>query len=76
MITVVIPYFQREPGILARALASIAAQQACPLPVHVIVVDDASPVPTAQELASVGRVPYTVQVVQQPNGGPGSARNT
>lgn len=76
MITVVIPYFQRESGILSRALASIAAQQACPLPVHVIVVDDASPIPATQELAGIGKTPYTVQVVQQPNGGPGAARNT
>ena len=53
MITVVIPYFQREPGILARALASIAAQQACPLSVHVIVVDDASPVPADAEIAGM-----------------------
>ena len=36
MITVVIPYYQKAPGILARALASIAAQQDCPLPVRVI----------------------------------------
>ena len=47
MICVVIPYYQREPGILRRALASIAAQRDCPLPIHVIVVDDASPAPAA-----------------------------
>ena len=76
MITVIIPYFQRSPGILANALVSIAAQKSCPLPVHVIVVDDASPAPAGPEIASVGPMPHTVQVVEQPNGGPGSARNT
>ena len=76
MITVVIPYYQRSPGILAKALASIAAQQACPLPVHVIVVDDASPAPAGPELASAGPMPYPVQVIAQANAGPGAARNT
>lgn len=76
MITVIIPYFQRSSGILTKALASIAAQQNCPLPVHVIVVDDASPAPAGPEIASAGSMPHTVQVVVQPNGGPGAARNT
>lgn len=76
MITVVIPYYQKSPGILAKALASIAAQQACPLPVHVIVVDDASPAPAGPELASAGPMPCPVQVIKQANAGPGAARNT
>lgn len=75
VITVVIPYFQRTPGVLAKALASIAAQQACPLPIHVIVVDDASPAPVGPEL-EMAPMPHTVQVIVQPNGGPGAARNT
>ncbi|WP_114971807.1 glycosyltransferase family 2 protein [Rhodoferax ferrireducens] len=76
MITVIIPYYQKSPGILAKALASIAAQQACPLSVHVIVVDDASPAPAGPELASAGPIPHPVQVIEQPNAGPGAARNT
>lgn len=76
MITVIIPYYQRTPGILAKALASIAAQQNCPLPVHVIVVDDASPAPAAAEIARNGAPPYTLQVIVQTNAGPGAARNT
>lgn len=75
MITVIIPYYQRTPGILAKALASIAAQHNCPLPVHVIVVDDASPAPAAAEIAPNETPPYTLQVIVQPNGGPGAARN-
>ena len=76
MITVIIPYYQKEPGILAKALASIAAQQNCPMPVHVIVVDDASPAPASPELVSAGPMPHPVQVIVQCNGGPGAARNT
>ena len=76
MITVVIPYFQRSPGILAKALASIAAQEGCPLPIQVIVVDDASPAPVAAELVGVGAMPHPVRVITQANGGPGAARNT
>lgn len=45
MITVVIPYSPRSPGILRKALDSMAAQRDGALFVHVIVVDDASPYP-------------------------------
>lgn len=75
MIAVVIPYYQREPGILRRALASIAAQRDCPLPVHVIVIDDASPAPAGPEIAAAGDMPWPMQVISQPNAGPGAARN-
>lgn len=76
MITVIIPYYQRSPGILRKALVSIATQQSCPLPVHVIVVDDASPAPVDPELAAAAPMHHSVQVIAQPNGGPGAARNT
>jgi succinoglycan biosynthesis protein ExoW len=76
MITVIIPYFQRTPGILAKALVSIAAQRGCPIPVNVIVVDDGSPAPTEPEIACLAATPLNVQVIKQVNGGPGMARNT
>ena len=75
MITVIIPYYQKSPGILSKALVSIAAQQSCPQPVHVIVVDDASPAPVGPELANASPLPFPVQVITQPNAGPGAARN-
>ena len=77
MITVVIPYFQRSAGVLQRALASIAAQRDCPLPIHVIVVDDASPVPADGEIAAAA-LPDTIgmALIRQANAGPGAARNT
>jgi succinoglycan biosynthesis protein ExoW len=77
MITIVIPYFQRSPGVLRKALVSVAAQEGCPLPLHVIVVDDASPVAAESEVAAAALpASITLRIIQQPNGGPGAARNT
>jgi succinoglycan biosynthesis protein ExoW len=76
VITIVIPYYQEEPGVLQRALRSVSAQRDCPLPLHVIVVDDASPVPADQELLTLGDIGVPVQHIRRPNGGPGAARNT
>ncbi len=74
MIAVVIPYFQREPGILANALLSVFASEGVE-EVCVIVVDDASPVSAMSELAEIGTTRFPVKIIQQPNGGPGAARN-
>jgi succinoglycan biosynthesis protein ExoW len=77
-IGIVIPYFQREPGILSNALASIAAQDIDDFEVVVIVVDDASPISPEQELGAFAPQNFKgeVRVVKRPNGGPGAARNT
>ncbi|WP_313169605.1 glycosyltransferase family 2 protein [Massilia oculi] len=74
-IAVVIPYFQRQEGVLQKALASIAGQQL--YPAEVIVVDDSSPVPAHGEVEAVQqRWPHlNVRVIEQPNGGPAAARN-
>ena len=75
-IAVVIPYYQTEPGILARAIESIAAQTHRG-PIQVIVVDDASPLPAAAQLHELALPPsVSVEIVQRPNGGPAAARNT
>jgi succinoglycan biosynthesis protein ExoW len=72
---VVIPYFQREAGILKRCLGSIAAQDYAG-PIRVIVVDDESPVGAQAELDGLplGLVERTT-VLRQRNAGPGAARN-
>lgn len=76
-LVIVIPYFQRQPGVLQRALASVARQAGCPLPVRVLVVDDASPVPPEPELAAIAWPEgVRVEILRRPNGGPGAARNT
>lgn len=77
--TVIVPYFQREPGVLRRCLQSVFDQTLLrrgDTRVQLIVVDDASPHPARVELAGV-EPPANLQlsVIEQANGGPGAARN-
>lgn len=77
-IAVVIPYFQREPGILRRAVDSVIAQD---LPdgfdVKIVVVDDESPLSPQNDLRDLDLPsPYSLVVLNRENGGPGAARNT
>jgi succinoglycan biosynthesis protein ExoW len=74
---VIMPYFQREAGILTRSLTSVKAQ-AVPADwlIEVIVVDDGSPVPAEVELRQVNMTkPFCVKVIRTANGGVGAARN-
>ncbi|WP_024599326.1 glycosyltransferase family A protein [Pseudoalteromonas sp. TAE56] len=74
---VVIPFYQRESGILAKALLSIAAQEVKKTKFTVVIVDDGSPVPADKELASI-QLPDNCQIelIKQKNAGPAVARNT
>jgi succinoglycan biosynthesis protein ExoW len=75
VVGVIIPFYQKECGILARALNSIAHQVAR-VRIRVIIVDDASPVPAESEVALCPDLSgLEVRIVHQPNGGPGAARN-
>lgn len=72
--TVIIPFYQREPGILARALRSVFAQSHPDF--DVIVVDDASPSPVESDLEEFSPSERArINVIKQPNAGPGGARN-
>ena len=73
-ITVVIPFYQQQPGLLAGALKSVAAQQV-DAALRVIVVDDESPVPARGELLLVPDLGIDVDIIHQRNAGPGAARN-
>ncbi|QRM57348.1 glycosyltransferase family 2 protein [Sinorhizobium sp. BG8] len=74
-LTVIIPYYQKEPGILRRALASVFAQEFTDF--DIVVVDDESPYPIDQELSPLDpEQRERIIVVKQPNAGPGGARNT
>lgn len=76
-IATIIPYYQREPGILRKALASIYAQRLEPdRRVDVIIVDDASPSPPDLDLTDPPPPQFSVRVLRRENGGPGAARNT
>ena len=76
-LAVIIPYFQKKTGILCRALKSVLAQK-LPLDVFVtvIVVDDGSPSPATLEIERLTFTsPFSVTLIQQPNGGVAAARD-
>jgi succinoglycan biosynthesis protein ExoW len=76
-IGVVIPFYQREKGILSKALESVAAQ-VLPEGVRllVVVVDDSSPLPAQDALEGFNiPAPHQLITIRQANGGPGGARN-
>ncbi|MCX7645893.1 MAG: glycosyltransferase [Rhodobacteraceae bacterium] len=77
-VAVVIPFFQREAGILRRAVAGVLAQDLPPgVAVRIVVVDDGSPRPAAEELAGLAPPPpFALELVARPNGGPAAARNS
>ena len=76
-IAVVIPFFQNEPGVLLRALSSVAAQDYPKDFLYVIVVDDGSPYSAELEI-QMNPAPQglNLTIIRQHNSGPGAARNT
>lgn len=76
-VAVIIPYFQRQEGLLNRAVASVFAQQlADEVLVRVIIADDESPTAPEPEVASFARPGFSIEIVKRPNGGPAKARNS
>ncbi|GAJ95294.1 glycosyltransferase family 2 protein [Agrobacterium rhizogenes] len=74
-ITIVIPFYQKQTGILQRALRSISRQVFQDF--DILVVDDESPLSAESELQSLGdHERARVTVIRQANAGPGGARNT
>ena len=74
-VAVVIPYFQRKPGVLRAAVESALRQEGVS-DCRIVVVDDGSPYPASEDLrglATDGRRKLTV--LTQRNAGPGAARN-
>lgn len=74
---VIVPCYQRSPGVIREALASVAAQEGLgAAPLHVYVVDDGSPVDPGEEAAAVDwPASCRVRLLRKPNGGVSSARN-
>jgi succinoglycan biosynthesis protein ExoW len=74
-IAVVIPFYQRQRGILKKAILSALTQEGV-APFTIIIVDDASPVRATSELDELMREhPGRIVVIEQPNAGPAAARN-
>ena len=77
-LSLIIPFYQKEPGLLARALQSVAAQTR-PEGLHVraLIVDDASPLDPSKEISEATWPAWmTCEIIRRSNGGPGAARNT
>ena len=74
-IAVVVPYFQRQAGVLKRTVESAFCQTLAEQ-LLVIVVDDESPVPADADLTDVSDfIRERLLVIRQTNGGAGAARN-
>jgi GT2 family glycosyltransferase len=72
-LSVIIPSYNRRASLL-RLLTSLATQSLTPSAFEVLVVDDGSTDGTPTMLAGL-RLPYALRTLQQPNSGPGAARN-
>lgn len=76
-VAIVIPYFQRKPGILRRALDSVFAQKLdASHTVDVLIVNDESPSAPELEIEGLSRDGFAIRIIQRRNGGPARARNT
>jgi succinoglycan biosynthesis protein ExoW len=78
-VSVVIPYYQEQPGILVRALQSLYAQEiSSETLIDVIIVNDASPIDPIVDVTAAGAPPSNigVRIITRANGGPAAARNT
>lgn len=76
-VAVIIPFYQREAGILRRAMDSVYAQR---LPedisLHVFIIDDSSPRSPVADLEGLDQnAQVTWSLHTQENAGPGGARN-
>ncbi|MDZ7803480.1 glycosyltransferase family 2 protein [Thiohalophilus sp.] len=75
-IAVIIPFYQRETGLLTQCVRSILEQPG-EVNFQIVVVDDESPIPADQELAPfLPDAADRLRIIRQPNAGPGAARNT
>lgn len=74
-IAAVVPHFQRRPGLLTAALRSAFAQDIAER-LCVVICDDSSPSPAADEVRPLTDLPQDrIHIHRQPNGGAGAARN-
>lgn len=75
-VAIIIPFFQREEGILSNCLRSIFAQKGG-INYHIFIVNDESPIAPEQELISFSSQQQAqITIINRKNGGPGKARNT
>jgi len=73
MIVVIIPFYQRQTGLLRQAVQSVMSQKTA-IPWRIIVVDDGSPLPAQQDLDGLLH-DCRLTVIRQSNRGASAARN-
>src|SRR5437867_5669970 len=73
-VSVIVPFFQRQPGLLSNAIKSVC-RQTIDGSVDVLVVNDESPVNPDAEIPDSLPANIRVRLLAQRNGGPGAARN-
>lgn len=72
---VVIPFYQREKGILRKCIDSIVDQKFDGY-FDICIVDDESPVPAVSEIPESYYDKHNIKIIHQKNSGPAVARNT
>lgn len=79
-IAVVIPFYQRDKGILLKSLDSILRQEnLSEINYYVVIVDDCSPFPLSEELKLLPTLPDNINILSlyhKINSGPAIARNS
>lgn len=74
-IAVIIPFYQKEEGILRKAVLSALDQKDADN-YKIIVVDDSSPISAAKELQQLlAAHPDKIEIIKKHGGGPGASRN-
>lgn len=74
-ISVIIPFYQKEKGILSKALTSVFNQKNISN-YEIIVVDDGSPISAQDEFSSFAeKQKSAIKIIKQENKGPAAARN-
>ncbi|WP_240007218.1 glycosyltransferase family 2 protein [Pseudaquidulcibacter saccharophilus] len=77
-ISIIIPYYQKKPGILRRAIDSIALQKLDDnVNIEILIVDDESPIPAEAEVDGINFTNcIKPKIIKQKNAGVSGARNT
>ena len=75
IIAVIIPYFQRETGLLRNCVQSVLETRDG-VDARILIVDDASPRPAQDEIGDLATDPSLgITIIHQANAGPAAARN-
>ncbi len=74
-VVAIIPHYQKEAGLLSRAVNSVL-KQTCAEKISIIISDDESPIPALDDLKANGiEQNDKIRVIRNQNGGAGPARN-